>query len=57
MAKSRKQLLEEYERDYLARLEKQKQEAEAQSTAEELEAKKDAQSSTWGSMPKGWKPS
>jgi len=54
---SRQQELEAYERDYLIRLEKQKQEAEAQRAAEELEAEKAAQSTTQGSMPQGWKPS
>ena len=54
-AKSRKEILEEYEKDYLIRLEKQKQEAEAQRVEEELEAEKAAQSTTSrGSMPKGW---
>jgi len=55
-AKSRKEILEEYEKDYLIRLEKQKQEAEAQRATEELEAEKAAQSTTLGSMPRGWKP-
>ena len=56
-AKSRKEILEEYEKDYLVRLEKQRQEAEAQRAAEELEAEKAAQLTTRGSMPRGWKPS
>jgi len=58
--KSRKEILEEYEKEYLARIERgEKERAEIQRAAEELAAKRSAQSqpsSTQGSMPKGWKP-
>jgi hypothetical protein len=59
---SKKQSLEEYEKDYLARLDKQNDEArELQAAAQELAAKKRAGSgssssggSTHGSLPKGF---
>jgi len=60
LPKSRKEILEEYEKEYLARIEREEKErAEIQRAAEELAAKSTAQSqpsSTQGSMPKGWKP-
>ena len=55
--KSRQQILEEYEKDYLARLIKQEHEAaKKQQEAAELEAKQKAEqsSSTRGSLPKGF---
>ncbi|MFQ5782185.1 MAG: hypothetical protein ACE5GR_03905 [Nitrosopumilus sp.] len=64
--KSRSEILAEYEQDYLQRLQKEvKEQAELQRAAEELVAKRKAQTqtkssqtpSTKGSMPKGWTPS
>jgi len=60
--KSRKEIREEYEKEYLARMEREEQEsAELQKAAEEL-AKKESQTqtkpgATQSAMPKGWKPS
>jgi len=61
--KSRKELREEYEQEYLARMEKEEREAEElQRAAAELIAKKESQTqtkptATQSAMPKGWKPS
>ncbi|MEX0657468.1 MAG: trans-sialidase, partial [Nitrosopumilaceae archaeon] len=52
--KSKKQTLEEYEQNYLARLEQDRQAAEMASQA--AAAAKASQDSTRGSMPQGWKP-
>ena len=55
--KSKSQSLEDYEKDYLERLEQKKvDDAKAAAEAAEAEAAASTQSSK-GSMPKGWKPS
>ena len=52
--KSRKQTLEEYEQNYLSRVEQDRQEAKNASQA--AASAKASQASARGSMPQGWKP-
>jgi hypothetical protein len=52
--KSRKQTLEEYERNYLSRVEQDRQ--EAKKASQTAAAAKTSQASTRGTMPQGWKP-
>ena len=53
---AKQQSLEEYEKEYLVRLEQQKVEAAANAAAEAAAAASASTQASKGSMPKGWKP-